>query len=126
MLVVKVIINVVKPSLAFTLVVQNMVELVSLKMSRNQKYEARKQRNSNLNYLRIFFFTSGIILTVLLFWQREDSHNSCIWLTMYSLNTVAAFIACIQPRFTGEFLLLGSTELIKISFQDMYFGQLGQ
>ena len=71
-----------------------------LKMPTQQQRKVTST-TKKVKFLRVFFLISGIGLSTLLY-CIEDSRNYCIWLTMYSLNVLAAFMAFIQPKCTGN------------------------
>ena len=78
--------------------------MAKLKMPTLQHRKVTSTKKGKVKFLRVFFLISGIGLSTLLY-CIEDSRNYCIWLTMYSLNILAASMAFIQPKCIGKLII---------------------
>ena len=78
--------------------------MAKLKMPTLQQRKVTSTKKGKVKFLRVFFLISGIGLSTLLY-CIEDSRNYCIWLTMYSLNILAASMAFIQPKCIGKLII---------------------
>ena len=78
--------------------------MAKLKMPTLQHRKVTSTKKGEVKFLRVFFLISGIGLSTLLY-CIEDSRNYCIWLTMYSLNILAASMAFIQPKCIGKLII---------------------
>ena len=78
--------------------------MAKLKMPTLQHRKVTSTKKGKVKFLRVFFLISGIGLSTLLY-CIEDSRNYCIWLTMYSLNILAASMAFIQPKCISKLII---------------------